>query len=151
MDKIEYHIRRLMRPPKRIRRSFGKLWSIIGFAFILGACYLEKNRIDLVIFGQRTDGVIVAAKPINNRIFIPVIQFVWEAREIRFEDNFGSPSEPAIGTSVPILVDPKKPYIAMVDRGYYNLFPWGPFLVMGVILMGSGLRQSGKSSMRRSQ
>lgn len=151
MDKIEYRIQRLMRRPKKLRRSFGKLWSIIGFAFILGACYLEKNRIDLVIFGQRSEGTIVAAKPINNRLFIPVIQFVWEAREVRFEDSFGSSSEPVIGQQVAILVDPKKPYIAMVDRGNYNLFPWGPFVLMGVVLMGSGLRQSSKTSTRRSQ
>jgi len=80
---------------------------------------------------------------------MPVVEYrACGDQTVRFEDWLGS-TRPGKRNHrseiVQVLYDPTKPSVAMIDRPIWNWVPWAPVVVVGVLLIMSGIRRAWQS------
>ena len=107
-----------------------------------------KTDMRLLLKGARTEGKIVGFQkrrfyanrnrlstgtPGRN-VFLPIVEFEAQGSLARFEEHKIIPGGEGVGWSVPVLYDPANPSLAMIDRSYWNYFPWAPALAIAVLL-----------------
>jgi hypothetical protein len=69
---------------------------------------------------------------------MPVVEYHLGDHDVRFRDWLaGRPGEYK-GSVVPVLYDPSRPSVAMIDRPVWNWVPWGPTAAVGLLVMVSG-------------
>ncbi|HKW56429.1 MAG TPA: DUF3592 domain-containing protein [Candidatus Acidoferrum sp.] len=121
----------------------------LGFAHTTG-----KDHFHLLRTGIHAQGTIVAFVPVrfvtrvsqnssstfSHTAYMPVIAFHAGDRLVKFQEWKGSGSRVALGTPVPILLDPTDPSIAMMDRGLWNWLPWAPCVAIGLLLFFASLK-----------
>jgi hypothetical protein len=122
---------------------------------LLGVAYSTgKTDMHLLLKGTRTEGKIVGFQTrrfytSNNRIstgtsgynvYLPIVEFEAGGTLARFEEHKVLPSGEGVGWTVPVLYDPADPSGAMVDRAYWNWFPWGPALAIAVLLLFASIK-----------
>ena len=119
--------------------------QFLAAALFLTFSYVTGNvHAHLLLKGTRTRGTIIALKPVqmSNRsstgltnyytIYEPLVEFNAGDRVVRFQEWKGSASNAGLGWSVPVIYDPAKPSVAMVDRGPSNWLPWAPCFLIGL-------------------
>ena len=113
----------------------------LSFAYATG-----KTHARLLVTGTRTQGRIVALKPVrfqsrsnsgtshSTTIYEPTVEFTANDRVVRFQEWKGSESNAGLGWAVPVIYDPSDASYAMMDRGWWNWLPWAPCFAGGLIV-----------------
>ena len=123
--------------------------ALLGFANFTG-----KTDMHLLLKGARTQGKIVGFQKqkfyrSRNRIstgtsgytvYLPIVEYEAEGTLARFEEHKLLAGGEGVGWTVPVLYDPADPSVAMIDRSYWNWFPWGPALAIAVLLLLSSTK-----------
>ena len=81
--------------------------------------------------------------------YMPVVEYrAFADNAVRFEDWLGS-STPGkrnhLNQVVQVLYDPADPSVAMIDRPIWNWIPWAPIIIVGVLLIISGIRRASRT------
>jgi len=123
--------------------------------------FMGRTHLRLILKGARAQGTVVdfQAKSFNTSGsgggtsirtgYMPVVEYrAFGDQTVRFEDWLGS-TRPGKRNHrseiVQVLYDPTKPSVAMIDRPIWNWVPWAPVVVVGVLLIMSGIRRAWQS------
>ena len=130
-------------------RSRRALQLATGLFLVLLGLFVGRMRIELMLYGARTTGRIVAYEPrlmpksgtsTNRTAFMPVVEFQTGARTVRFTDWLGSSVAGARNESVPVVYRRADPSVGMIDRRVGNWLPWAPILALGLFLSLDAVR-----------
>jgi Protein of unknown function (DUF3592) len=120
---------------------------LVALLFLWFTYLTGHSRAPLVLHGAQTQGRVVSFRAVrrsdrsgaNARLSdtdytsLPTVEFSAAGRIVRFED-WAAPSDPSVGSSVPVLYDAGNPSVAMIDRGALNWLPWAPCAAIGLLL-----------------
>jgi hypothetical protein len=138
----------------RILRYYFIPQFLAAAVFLSLAFSTGKTHARLLITGARTQGKIVALRPVRfesrsssgsirtSTIYEPTVEFTANDRVVRLQEWKGSESNSGLGWVVPVIYDPSDASCAMMDRGWWNWLPWAPCFAIGFVLAlaaGKGL------------
>ena len=131
--------------------QFARILQIVaGLFLVTGSFFMGKVNVRLLLRGAKTDGRIVGYQQrsirtkndssVGSTAYMPVVEYQLASKVVRFEDWLGAAIAGDINKPVTVLYDPANPSIAMIDRGLWNWLPWGPVLVVGILLLLAGIK-----------
>jgi hypothetical protein len=120
----------------------------VGSFLLLFGLWIGRDNVMLMRAGVRTEGRIVGFRTEvirdNNSNFntdaqMPIVEYHIGDHPVRFQDWLAGRHAEQKNAIVPVLYDPHRPTVAMIDRPFWNWIPWGVMAAMGVLVLSSSL------------